>query len=107
MAITFDDLPVHGALPVGVTRLGIAQSILQTLQREHLPPTYGFINGGRGGEDQSSPAVLTVWRAAGQPLGNHSWAHQDINQETAAQFEADVSGNEPLLMQLVGHEDWH
>jgi len=107
MAITFDDLPVHGALPAGMTRLDIAHSILETLHREQLPPTYGFINGGRGAEDKSSPAVLTAWRAAGQPLGNHTWTHGDINLETAAQFEEDVRGNEPLLKQLMPHEDWH
>ncbi len=107
MAITFDDLPVHGALPAGTTRLEIIHSLLDTLHREGLPPTYGFINGGRGGEDPNSPAVLAAWRAAGQPLGNHTWAHHDINDETAAQFEADVSGNEPLLKQLMGQENWH
>ena len=107
IAITFDDLPIHGALPVGMTRLDIAHSILETLRREQLPPTYGFINGGRGGDDKTAPAVLSAWRAAGQPLGNHTWSHQDINHETAAQFEADVSGNEPLLKRLMGHEDWH
>lgn len=107
MAVTFDDLPSHGALPAGMTRLEIAHSILETLHREQLPPTYGFINGGRGREDKDSPAVLAAWRAAGQPLGNHTWMHQDIDLETTAQFEADVSGNEPLLGQLMGHEDWH
>jgi peptidoglycan/xylan/chitin deacetylase (PgdA/CDA1 family) len=107
MAVTFDDLPSHGALPAGMTRLEIAHSILESLHREQLPPTYGFINGGRGGEDQDSPAVLAAWRAAGQPLGNHTWTHHDIDLETAAQFQADVSGNEPLLNQLMGHEDWH
>ena len=47
MAVTFDDLPVHGALPAGMTRLRIAQSILTTLKQEKMPPVYGFINGGR------------------------------------------------------------
>src|SRR5258708_23016606 len=54
MAVTFDDLPVHGAMPPGMTRLEIAQSILKTLKREKLPPVYGFINGG-GGVDEPRP----------------------------------------------------
>jgi len=90
-----------------MTRLEIAQSILATLRREQLPPTYGFINGIRVEEDPSSLAVLEAWRAAGQPLGNHTWAHQDIKDETAQQFEADAAKNEPLLKQLMGGEDWH
>jgi hypothetical protein len=61
MAVTFDDLPAHGPLPPGMTRLEIAQSILKTLKREKLPPVYGFINGGRGAEDPNSLSVLQAW----------------------------------------------
>jgi peptidoglycan-N-acetylglucosamine deacetylase len=107
MAVTIDDLPVHGALPAGMTRLEVAQSILATLKREKMPPVYGFVNGQRGEEDPSSLKVLTAWRAAGQPLGNHTWAHLDINKETAEQFEAEVLRNEPLLHTLMRKEDWH
>jgi peptidoglycan-N-acetylglucosamine deacetylase len=107
MAVTFDDLPVHGALPPGMTRLEIAQSILVTLKREKMPPVYGFINGGRGEEDPSSLSVLKAWRGAGQPLGNHTWAHLDLNKESPEEFEAEVSRNEPLLKELMGKGDWH
>jgi peptidoglycan/xylan/chitin deacetylase (PgdA/CDA1 family) len=107
MAITFDDLPAHGIKPPGMTRVDIAQSILGTLEREHMPPTYGFINGKRVDEDASSLAVLQAWRKAGQPLGNHTWAHIDLNDETPQQFEAEVTRNEPLLKQLMGDQDWH
>jgi peptidoglycan/xylan/chitin deacetylase (PgdA/CDA1 family) len=106
IAITFDDLPAHGEKPEGITRLDIVQSILVTLKQEQMPPTYGFINGKRREEDASSLAVLKAWRAAGQPLANHTWAHGDFNKETPEQFEADVAKDEPLLKQLMGHEDW-
>jgi peptidoglycan-N-acetylglucosamine deacetylase len=107
MAVTIDDLPVHGAMPVGMTRLEIAESILATLKRENMPPVYGFINAQRVEEDPASLQVLEAWRAAGQPLANHTWAHLDLNKETAAQFEAEVLKNEPLLQHLMGKEDWH
>jgi peptidoglycan/xylan/chitin deacetylase (PgdA/CDA1 family) len=107
MAVTFDDLPVHGAMPPGMTRLEITQSILKTLKREKLPAVYGFINGGRGADDPSSLSVLRAWRQAGQPLGNHTWAHLDLNKETAEQFEAEVLRNEALLQSLMGYGDWH
>jgi peptidoglycan-N-acetylglucosamine deacetylase len=107
VAITFDDLPVHGAMPPGMTRLEIAQSLLQTLKREKMPAVYGFINGGRGQEDLSSLPVLKTWRAAGQPLGNHTWAHLDLNNETAEEFGAEVLRNEQLLESLMGKGDWH
>jgi peptidoglycan/xylan/chitin deacetylase (PgdA/CDA1 family) len=107
MAVTFDDLPVHGALPAGMTRLEIAQSILATLKRQRLPAVYGFVNGGRGEGDPSSFAALKAWRAAGQPLGNHTWMHLDLNKETPEEFGAEVLKNEPLLEGLMGRADWH
>jgi peptidoglycan/xylan/chitin deacetylase (PgdA/CDA1 family) len=107
MAVTFDDLPVHGAMPAGTTRLEIAQSILATLKRGKLPPVYGFINGGRGAEDPISLAVLEAWRGAGQPLGNHTWAHLDLNKESPEEFGEEVLRNEPLLRSLMGKKDWH
>jgi peptidoglycan/xylan/chitin deacetylase (PgdA/CDA1 family) len=107
MAVTFDDLPVHGALPPGMTRLDIAESILKTLKREKLPPVYGFINGGRGQDDPNSLSVLKAWRAAGEPLGNHTWAHLDLNKEEPGEFGEEVLKNEPLLKDLMGKEDWH
>ena len=107
MAVTFDDLPVHGPLPTGITRLEIAQSILKTLKREKLPPVYGFINGGRGEEDPNSRPVLQAWRKAGQPLGNHTWVHLDLNKESPEEFGAEVLRNEPLLESLMGKADWH
>jgi peptidoglycan-N-acetylglucosamine deacetylase len=107
MAVTFDDLPVHGAMPAGMTRLEVAQSILATLKRAQLPAVYGFINGKRMEEDPPSLKVLQAWRAAGQPLGNHTWAHLDLNKESAEEFEAEVLRSEPLLERLMGKGDWH
>ena len=45
IAITFDDLPAHSDLPPGVTRVRVAQRIIDALKAAHLPPVYGFFNG--------------------------------------------------------------
>ena len=90
MAITFDDLPAHGQKPPSMTRLEIANSILDTLRREKLPPVYGFINGKRIEEDPASEEVLKAWRAAGQPLASHTWSHPDLESITPEEFEADI-----------------
>jgi peptidoglycan-N-acetylglucosamine deacetylase len=107
IAVTFDDLPVHGPLPPNTTRLDVANSILKTLKRDRLPPVYGFINAGRGSEDPDSLSVLKAWRSAGQPLANHTWAHIDLDKETPEEFAAEVSRNEPLLGNLMTKQDWH
>ena len=107
VAITFDDLPEHGDLPPHVTRVGVAKSILATLKREGLPPVYGFVNGVALEDTPSEGGVLQAWRAAGQPLGNHTYSHPNLSGESAAKYEGDIAKNEPLLKSLMGADDWH
>ena len=38
VAITFDDLPLNGDLPPGVTRVQIARDTIALLKARHLPP---------------------------------------------------------------------
>ena len=107
MAITFDDLPAAGQKPANLSRLEIAQSILFTLKKQEMPPVYGFVNGVRTEEDPTTFSVLDAWRAAGQPLGSHTWSHPNLEDITAAEFEADITKNEPLLRKYMAGEDWH
>lgn len=107
VAFTFDDLPAHGDLPPGETRLQIAESILRTLHEQHMPPTYGLINAERLEKNPGDLAVLKAWRAAGNPLGSHTYSHPSINDLTPDQFEADIARNEPVLSKLMKGQDWH
>src|SRR4051812_49413054 len=103
IAITFDDLPVHNDLPPGETRLGVAARIVGALADAKAPPTYGFINAGAIGEPGTA-AVLDVWRAAGNPLGNHTWSHLRLTD--AAAFEAEIVRNEAALEARGGDWRW-
>ena len=107
MAITFDDLPAHGPLPPGETRLEVSSKIIAALREAHVPPIYGFVNGQRVEQQPADAAVLQAWRAAGYPLGNHAWSHMSLNDHAVEEFEADVSRNEPLLSEWMKSEDWH
>ena len=106
VAITFDDLPLHGDLPPGETRLQIARSILENIRREHLPPVYGFINAVDMQDDPPLIDVLTAWRAAGQPLGNHTYSHVGLNKLSVTAFERDIEKNEPTLSSVASGSDW-
>ena len=107
VAFTFDDLPSHGDLPPGQTRLEIAESILRTLHDQHMPAVYGFINAAKLEKTPEDMAVLKAWRAAGNPLGNHAYSHPSLNELTPEQFDADIAKNEPVLSKLMAGEDWH
>jgi lysophospholipase L1-like esterase len=105
IAITFDDLPAHGSLPPGETRIELISKIIGALREAHLPPTYGFVNGARLEQQPTEAAVLQAWLAAGNPLANHSWSHMNLNQHSLEDFEQDVVRNEPVLMQTLYQRD--
>ena len=107
VALTFDDLPAHGPLPPGMTRLEVAKSIIATLQAANAPQVYGFINAVKLEQVPEDRAVLEEWRAAGYLLGNHTWSHMSLTDNTAEAFEKEIAANEPALRSLMGKEDWH
>ena len=103
VAITFDDLPAHSALPPGVTRVEVARDILKALKKAGVRSVHGFINGVQLEREPDSAAVLDLWRAAGHPLGNHTWSHPSLDVVGPAAFIADAQRNETLL---AGEEAW-
>ena len=107
IAFTFDDLPAHGPLPPGETRAQIAAKILAALHDAHVPPTYGFVNAGTLETEPQDLPVLEAWRAAGNPLGNHTWSHMNLDQNSLEDFESNIIRNEPMLAKMMQHEDWH
>lgn len=106
IALTFDDLPSHSALPKGETRVGVAARVIAALDEADAPPSYGFINGGSVVADPESGRVLALWRAAGHPLGNHTWTHMRLDDEDRGPFKAEIEMNEPLLAAVMGEADW-
>jgi peptidoglycan/xylan/chitin deacetylase (PgdA/CDA1 family) len=108
IVITVDDLPAHGPLPPGMTRLGIAEAHICTLQAHKVREAYGFVNAAKLKDDPDAQAVLRAWRAAGYPLGNHTFSHMNLSRAaTLAAWEADVEAGEPALATLMQGADWH
>ncbi len=106
IAFTFDDLPSHSALPPGVTRVQIARDVIAALKAAGVPGVYGFVNGYQLAAEPESEAVLSIWRNAGFPLGNHAWAHQSLDKVDEATFEKDIEKTEGLLTPLMDGKDW-
>jgi peptidoglycan/xylan/chitin deacetylase (PgdA/CDA1 family) len=107
VALTFDDLPAHGPLPPGMTRLDVAKSIIATLKSANAPKVYGFINAVKLEQVPEDRAVLEQWRAAGFLLGNHTYSHMSLTDNSPEAFEKDIVANEPTLRSRMGNEDWH
>ena len=104
LAITMDDLPVHGTLPPGESRASVAQRILAAFKAAGVPEVYGFVNGFHLEREAGSDAALTAWTAAGYPLGNHTWSHRNLNQISAEQFDSEIARNEETLRRFGGGE---
>lgn len=104
LAITMDDLPVHGTLPPGETRLTVAQKILAAFRAAGVPEVYGFVNGYQLEREPGSEAALAAWTAAGYPLGNHTWSHQNLNRIGAGEFDTEVARDEETLRRFGGGE---
>ena len=107
VALTFDDLPAHGPVPEGLSRVEIIKSILKDLKAAHAPQVYGFINAGKLEQAPADLEVLKLWRAAGFPLGNHTYTHPSLNKISAKDFEQNIEKNEAELKSLMDGKDWH
>ena len=107
VAVTFDDLPAHAALPPGVSRMDIANSVIATLKAHHAPPVYGFVNATWLEKEPATGEVLHAWVTSGNLLGNHTFTHMDPNQNPASAFEQDLLADEPTLKKYMGPKDWH
>lgn len=105
IAVTWDDLPAHAALPPGVTRAKVAADLLEASAKAKAP-AFGFINGVLAEREPESAPALALWRQHGQPLGNHTWSHLNLAEATPERFQAEIARNEPMLKGLMGGKDW-
>ncbi len=107
VAFTFDDLPAHGPLPPGEFRPEPIRTIIKVLKTEHMPPTYGFVNGFRTAQYPYQAELLREWLASGNPLGNHTWSHPELDKSSAQKYIHNIAEDEPLLQKLDPLGDWH
>jgi peptidoglycan/xylan/chitin deacetylase (PgdA/CDA1 family) len=106
LAITMDDLPLNGLLPPGVTRAETTRNVLTVLKKRRVPPVYGFINAKKLEGNPDAAEALKLWAAA-EPIGNHTYAHMDLEQNPPEAFEREIEENEPALELLDAKNNWH
>jgi peptidoglycan/xylan/chitin deacetylase (PgdA/CDA1 family) len=101
VALTFDDLPLNGTQPAGVTQAQMARDTLAILKKYGVPPSYGFINAWKLENDPDGALALQLWVQAGHPLGNHTYTHLDLDTHSADDFTREILQNEPVLELLM------
>lgn len=107
VAITFDDLPLNGELPTGVSRVEIVRNTLAVLKRKSVPATYGFVNAKKLEGNADAAEALKLW-ASSEPVGNHTYGHMDLNANPAEAFEREIEEDEPALELVAAkNANWH
>ncbi len=107
IAITVDDMPDHGSLPANTTRVKIGDDYIAALKAHGVTQAWGFVNAVGIEREPGSDVVLDHWRAAGFPLGNHTWSHVNIRTVGLAAFEADLEKGESAVAARMTGQDWH
>jgi peptidoglycan/xylan/chitin deacetylase (PgdA/CDA1 family) len=106
VAITVDDLPVHGPAYAGIDREAIADRLLAAFAAHGVAPVHGFVNGKRVDDDPGTEVILRRWLTAGHSLGNHTWSHPSLNRSALPEYLTDIERGEAILRKLGSLADW-
>jgi len=91
-------------MPPGITRLAVADQIIEVLRRHGVRDAVGFVNGGQTADTPELGLILEHWIAAGHRLGNHTFGHVDLDRIGSERFLADIERNEPVIARYAGTE---
>jgi peptidoglycan/xylan/chitin deacetylase (PgdA/CDA1 family) len=109
VALTFDDLPINGALPLGKKQSDFARDTIKVLKKHRIPPSYGFINADKLERNPDGALALRIWVDGGHPLANHTYNHLSLTRNSVEDFQREILRNEPVLELLMpegGKHDW-
>jgi len=99
VALTFDDLPDIAADEHSMDQTEVVMRSLIVHLRDAHAPAIGFVNEDKL-DDPRGTALLAEWLDAGFDLGNHTYAHVDLNQTTVADYENDILRGETVTRPL-------
>lgn len=105
VAITIDDLQRGGDIvkPSTADTFAMTRKLLTPIRAAKIPIT-AFVTECRTGMDRESlRELLTLWKAAGADLGNHTCSHLDFNTTELAEFEGDAERGAALITEVLGH----
>jgi len=102
VAITVDDIPANGDLPISTSRTQIAKKMLAVFKKHHITSVYGLLNGAKG-----DAKIVYDWVSAGHQLGNHTYSHLDLAKVSSQEYIADIQKNETILKNISRGRNFH
>lgn len=111
VALTFDDVPVFGALASAADGAVVTDQLLSGFIRHRWRVT-GFVNEIQleGPDKPQRTLLLARWLNAGMDLGNHTYSHASLDTTPADAYVADIVRDETETGRLLSawgrHEQW-
>jgi peptidoglycan/xylan/chitin deacetylase (PgdA/CDA1 family) len=104
IAVTIDDLPVVSPRKDLKNRQEITKKLLAHITKAKIP-AIGFVNENKlykdEKRDESQVDLLRMWLNAGLELGNHTYSHMSLHDNSLEKYEADVLKGEIITKELL------
>ena len=107
VAITLDDLPAGMADRLPAADITAMTARLLGTLRDQKIPVVGFVNEKKlykAGEVDERIKALQMWLDYGFELGNHTFSHMSLNQNSLAAWEDDVIQGESVIRMLLAQK---
>lgn len=108
IAVTIDDLPVVVKNSNLKTRQEITKKLLEYITKAKIP-AIGFVNEGKLYKDEkrveAEVDLLRQWLDAGLELGNHTFSHLSLHDNSLEKYEADILKGEIITKELLENKN--
>ena len=108
IAVTIDDLPVVAKNSDLKMRREITRKLLGHIKKAEIP-VIGFVNEGKLYEKDfladTEVDLLKMWLDAGLELGNHTYSHMSLHDNSLEKYEADILKGEIVTKKLLGERN--
>lgn len=107
IAVTIDDLPVVSTRKDLKSRQEITKKLLAHITKAKVP-AIGFVNENKlytnGKRDEAQVELLRLWLKAGLELGNHTFSHMSLHDNSLEKYKADILKGEIITKELLSEK---
>ncbi len=104
VAVTIDDLPVVSPRKDLKVRQEITKKLLAKVKKAKVP-AIGFVNENKlykdDKRDETQVNLLRMWLDSGLELGNHTFSHMSLHDNSLEKYKADILKGEIITKELL------